>query len=58
MNTASLKVREIAEKVQEEVFTPLSQIGSFLRSINQGIAFINKLWRLYLYATYHLYMVW
>jgi len=43
VNTASLKVKEIAEKVQEEVFTPLSQIGSFLRSINQGIAVINKL---------------
>jgi hypothetical protein len=43
LNTASVKVKEIAEKVQEEVFTPLSQIGSFLRSINQGISFINKL---------------
>ena len=43
MNTAALKVREIAGKVQEEVFTPLSQIGSFLRGINQSIAFINKL---------------
>ncbi len=43
MNTASLRVKEIAEKVQAEVFTPLSQVGSFLRSINQGIAYINKL---------------
>jgi len=43
MNTASLKVKEIVEKVQDEVFNPLTQIGSFLRSINQGIAFINKL---------------
>jgi len=43
VNAASVKVKEIAEKVQEEVFTPLSQIGSFLRGINQSIAFINNL---------------
>lgn len=42
-NTAALKIRQIADKVQEEVFTPLAQIGSFLRGINQSMAFINKL---------------
>ncbi len=43
MNQAALKVKEIADHAQEEVLVPLGRIGTFLRGINQGISFVNKL---------------
>lgn len=43
MNTAVIKIGEIADQAQEDVLIPLARIGSFLRGINQGLAFINKL---------------
>jgi hypothetical protein len=43
MNMAAIKIREIADQAQEEVFIPLTRIGSFLRGINQALAFVDKL---------------
>jgi ABC-type spermidine/putrescine transport system permease subunit II len=43
MNEAALKIGEIADQAQEDVFIPLARIGSVLRGINQGLSFINKL---------------
>jgi hypothetical protein len=43
MNEAALKLQEIADQAQEDVFIPLAHIGSVLRGINHGLSFINKL---------------
>jgi hypothetical protein len=43
MNEAAIKIREIADQAQEDVIIPFARIGSFLRGINQGLTFINKL---------------
>ena len=43
MNMAALKFGEIAAQAQEEVFIPLTRIGSFLRGVNQALTFIDKL---------------
>jgi hypothetical protein len=43
MNMAALKVGEIVDHAQEEVFAPLKQIGALLRGVTQAFTFIDKL---------------
>jgi hypothetical protein len=43
LNAAAERVKEIVDHVQEDVFVPVARIGSILRGINHGLAFIDNL---------------